>query len=93
MRESLGVDLGNVIIDHVGFGTTPEFFHSGDYNTIPPVFGVFEGLLKLNQGRFSGNIFVVYHASDVADHKITSWLQSHNFFDKTGISAEKVKRT
>jgi len=49
MQECLGIDLGNVIIDHVGFGTTPEFFQTGDYNIIPPVSGVFDALLRLNQ--------------------------------------------
>lgn len=93
MKESLGVDLGNVIIDHVGFGTTPEFFRSGDYNMIPPVNGVLEALRYLNGDRFHGNVFVVYNASDVADQKIIGWLKSHDFFRQTGISPERVRRT
>jgi len=92
-QECLGVDLGNVIIDHVGFGTTPEFFQTGDYNIIPPVEGVFVALRRLNQERFNGNIFVVYNASDVADQKIVTWLLTHNFFDRTGISSDRVRRT
>jgi hypothetical protein len=93
MNECLGVDLGNVIIDHVGFGTTPEFFHSGDYNVIPPVPGVLNALHRLNQERFLGNMFVVYNASDVADQKIISWFKSHDFFERTGVSPERVMRT
>ena len=93
MKESLGVDLGNVIIDHVGFGTTPEFFHSGNYNIIPPVSGVLDALRRLNQERFQGSIFVVYNATDVADQKIISWLKSRDFFEQTGISPERVVRT
>ena len=93
MKESLGVDLGNVIIDHIGFGTTPEFFHSGDYNVIPPVPGVLNAIRRLNQERFLNDIFVVYNASDVADQKIISWLKSHDFFERTGISPERVMRT
>ena len=93
MKESLGVDLGNVIIDHVGFGTTPEFFHSGNYNIIPPVSGVLDALRRLNQERFQGSIFVVYNATDVADQKIISWLKSRDFFERTGISPERVMRT
>ncbi|PIR40018.1 MAG: hypothetical protein COV33_02000 [Candidatus Zambryskibacteria bacterium CG10_big_fil_rev_8_21_14_0_10_34_34] len=92
-QECLGVDLGNVIIDHVGFGTTPEFFQTGDYNIIPPVEGVFAALRRLNQERFNGNIFVVYNASDVADRKIVTWLLTRNFFDHTGISPDRVRRT
>ncbi len=93
MKESLGVDLGNVIIDHIGFGTTPEFFRSGDYNKIPPVPGVITALRHLNQERFNGDIFVVYNASDIAEQKILSWLKSHEFFEQTGISPDRVRRT
>ncbi len=93
MKECLGVDLGNVIIDHLGFGTTPEFFRSGDYNIIPAVSGVFEALRLLNEKRFGGEVFVVYNATDVADQKITSWLLAHDFFVHTGILPDRVKRT
>ena len=93
MKECLGVDLGNVIIDHLGFGTTPEFFQSGDYSIIPPVSGVFEALRMLSERRFGSEIFVVYNATDVADQKITSWLQFHDFFVRTGILPDRVKRT
>ncbi|MEX0917435.1 MAG: hypothetical protein WDZ90_02855 [Candidatus Paceibacterota bacterium] len=93
MIDSLGVDLGNVIIDHNGFGTTPEFFQSGDYNIIPPVSGVFDALSQLSKERFGGNIFVAYNATDVADQKITSWLEAHDFFQKTSVSRYRVRRT
>ena len=36
---------------------------------------------------------MVYNASDVADQKIISWLRSHNFFERTGITLERVRRT
>lgn len=93
MRECLGLDLGNVIIDHVGFGTTPEFFRTGDYDVIPPVPGVFEALRQLHEKRFGDNMFVVYNATDIADQKIISWLEAHDFFNRTGISRHQVRRT
>ena len=93
MKENLGVDLGNVIIDHMGFGTTPEFFKTGDYDIIPAVQGVFNALRRLNQERFDENIFVVYNASDIADPKIASWLKSHDFYNRTGIAYDRVRRT
>lgn len=93
MKECLGVDLGNVIIDHLGFGTTSVFFQSGDYNIIPPVPGVFDALFRLNQDRFRNGIFVVYNASDIADQKIVSWLKAHDFSNRTGISPNHVRRT
>ncbi|MDR3548567.1 MAG: hypothetical protein P4M11_09955 [Candidatus Pacebacteria bacterium] len=93
INDSLGVDLGNVIIDHLGFGTTTEYFAHGNYNAIPPVPGVFNALKQLSQRRFSGRIFVVYNANDVADQKILSWLKFNNFFGRTGISPDRVKRS
>lgn len=93
MNDSLGVDLGNVIIDHLGFGTTTEYFAHGDYNAIPPVTGVLDALRQLNQRRFGGMIFVAYNANDVAEQKIVSWLKFHNFFNRTGISPNRINRS
>lgn len=93
LGECLGIDLGNVIIDHLGFGTTPEFFESGDYNLIPPVPGVIEAVGKLNRERFNGTIFVVYKATDVADEKILAWMKAHDFYNQTGIREDQVRRT
>lgn len=92
MKECLGVDLGNVIIDHVGFGTTNEFFMTGDYNIIPPVPWVFDALRQLREKRFGNNMFVVYNATDIAAQKIVSWLELHDFFNKTGIPQDQVKK-
>lgn len=93
MDKCLGVDLGNVIIDHLGFGTTKEFVQTGDYNIIPPVPGVMEALARLNQASFNGNIFVVYKATDVAEEKILSWMKHHNFYERTGVPSSHVHRT
>lgn len=91
--EKIGIDLGNVIIDHVGFGTTAEYFATGDYNLIPPVKDSLFALSQLNKKKFENNVFVIYNATDIADNKIISWLNSHNFFYITGIEANKVIRS
>ncbi len=72
--ELIGVDLGNVIIDHVSFGTTKDYVLKGNYNFIPSVPGVFAGLKILNTSIFKNRTFVVYNATDVAGNKIISWL-------------------
>lgn len=92
MTNVLGIDLGNVIIDHLGFGTTTEYVLHGDYNSIPPVQGVMEALSVLNHS-FNGNVFVVYNATDVVDHKILAWMEFHDVFGKTGIARNKIHRT
>lgn len=93
MTESLGVDLGNVIIDHLGFGTTSEFVRIGDYNIIPAVPGAFDAIYQLHAERFNNTIFVVYNASDVAEQKIVSWLETNEFFSRTNIRPEMVRRS
>ncbi|MEO6731296.1 MAG: hypothetical protein ABIN01_08760 [Ferruginibacter sp.] len=91
--DVLCVDMGNVIIDHVGFGTTVEFFNEGDYRDIPPVEDVLLYLKQLNEGRFKKNVFVVYNATLVADSKIDDWLAYHRFWEITGITQDKVLRS
>ena len=86
------VDLGNVIIAHWLSNISPESFHSIDYNSIPEVPGVFDSLKRLN-GKFGGNITVVYKATDVATEKILAWLVHHQFTKRTDIPLERVKRT
>lgn len=95
MTKSKGgaiVDLGNVIIAHWLSNITPENFHEIDYNSIPEVPGVFDGLKRLN-GKFNGNVTVVYKATDVATEKILAWLAHRRFTERTGISFERVCRT
>jgi hypothetical protein len=93
MRDSLGLDFGNVIINHVEFGTTDEYVDNGDYTKIPPVPGMIEAIATLGQGRFKGNMFVLYNASNVADSKILAWLEFHDFYARTGILPEHVRRS
>ena len=90
--DKIGIDLGNVIIDHIVFGTTTEYFFSGDYNLIPAVKDSLFSLAQLNQNRFRDNVFVIYNATDIADTKIISWLESHYFFSTTGIEVNKIIR-
>lgn len=91
--NKLGVDLGNVIIDHLTFGTTTDYVLNGDYNKIPPVKGSLLALKHLNIGKFRDNVFVVYNATDVAEYKIITWLQNHDFFKITGIQSNKIIRS
>ena len=88
----LGIDFGNVVIDHLTFGTTPEFIDTGDYRTIPPVPDSLEIIADLEK-KFGANIFIVYNANQVADAKIHSWLDYHHFFKRTRISPDQVIRT
>ena len=93
MDWNLGIDFGNVIIDHLGFGTTEDYFHHGDYNLIPPVENALECLAELNRTGLFKNITVVYNATGVADMKISNWLIAHRFCEITGIPAANIFRS
>lgn len=70
----LGIDLGNVIIDHIAFGTTRQYVQHGGYLEIPPVEGALESLVKfLRQGNVE-RVAIIYNATDVADQKIFGWF-------------------
>jgi hypothetical protein len=89
----LGVDWGNVIIDHMGFGTTDEFVLTRDYNTIWAMPGVMESLAWLSRERFENRIFVAYNATNVVDQKVFAWLDRHRFHQLTGIPPSRVHRS
>ncbi len=86
------VDLGNVIIAHWLTNISPENFHTIDYNSIPEVPGAFESLRALSL-KFTGNITVVYNATNIAEQKIANWLEAHDFFNRTNISRKRVIRS
>jgi hypothetical protein len=90
---SIGVDLGNVIIDHKNFGTTENYVLTQDYNLIPPVTNALEALRKLNESRFMDRVFIIYNASEIIDSKIFGWLNYNDFFRQTGIDKGHVLRS
>ncbi len=91
--EALCVDMGNVIIDHLGFGTTEQFVNEGNYCEIPPVKDVLFFLAKLNAERFKNNVYVIYNATGVADSKIDSWLDCNDFCEITKIERNRIIRS
>ena len=93
MTNVLAIDLGNVIIDHKSFGTTPEYVLSGDYRAIPEVPDSISVISQLAHGPFHSRVHVMYNASTVANEKIQEWLRHHEFSSRTGISSEKIHRS
>ena len=57
--EALGVDIGNVIIDHRQADSNDKVLYEERYSTIPASIGVFDCLRKLNDEKFYGNIFLI----------------------------------
>lgn len=86
----LGVDIGNVIINHRVVDKNDKILYKDCYSSIPAVEGVFEALHTLTTERFKDNVFLVSKCTSWAQKRILSWLRDNNFYKRTGIKPEKV---
>lgn len=89
-KEALGVDIGNVIIDHRMMDKKNKDNWQERYLASPPVEGVFESLKILSEQKFKNNIFLVSKCREDAEVLINIWFNKHDFFNKTGIKPENV---
>lgn len=88
-KISLGIDIGNVIINHRGTNKDDETLHEERYSTIPASDGVFEALNELNK-LFEGRVYLISKCTPWAQEKILQWLDDNRFYDKTGINPQNV---
>jgi hypothetical protein len=90
-KDALGVDIGNVIIEHrYILNTTDETLWHEKYSTIPAVENMFDCLKKLNNEKFHGNIFLVSKLKIEQDERTLAWLKNNEFFEKTGINPKNL---
>ncbi len=89
-KEALGVDIGNVIIDHRLISKEEAKLLEERYSTIPATDGVFDCLKKLNDERFHGNIFLISKCTPWAKEKVSAWFKDNDFYNKTGVKPENV---
>ena len=88
-KQTLGVDIGNVIINHRLAKTDDETFYEEQYSTIPSTEGVFESLKKLNE-FFNGEVYLISKCTEWAEEKILAWFVDNDFYTQTGIKSENV---
>ncbi|MCR4334114.1 MAG: hypothetical protein NUV47_00040 [Patescibacteria group bacterium] len=89
-NESLGIDIGNVIINHRLTDKNDKTLHEERYSTIPVAEGAFDAIKKLNDEKFHGNIFLISKCTPWAQEKILIWLKDNNFYSKTGVKPENI---
>ena len=88
-KLSLGVDIGNVIINHRGTNKDDETLHEERYSTIPAAAGSLESLNELNK-LFGGRVYLISKCTPWAQDKILQWLDDNGFYGKTGINPQNV---
>ncbi len=89
MNKTLGVDIGNVIINNRNLD--PEITQVDEviYANFPPTEDVFDALKILNT-KFSGKVYLISKCTEWAEIQILSWLDKHDFYNKTGILKENI---
>ena len=87
--RALGVDIGNVIINHRLSDPNDKTLHEERYSTIPSTEGVFGALNKLNV-IFDGNVYLISKCTEWAEKKILAWLDDNGFYPKTGINSKNI---
>jgi hypothetical protein len=83
-RNTLGVDVGGVIVRLAEGGEDTSFFGNRPLET-PATDGVFEALAALTAGPFAGRVHLVSVAGPKVSAATRAWLHHHRFFERTGI--------
>ena len=89
MTDTLGVDVGGVIIDRVNDALDTSFF-GDNYLQTTAVPGAFAALRRLNAGRFAGRVHLVSKCGARVQAKTLDWLAHHGLYATTGIAPEHV---
>lgn len=88
--ETLGVDIGGVIIDRVNDKTDTSFF-SDNYLQTTVVHGAFDALRELVERRFGDRVYLVSKCGKRMQDKTLHWLDHNRFYELTGIGYECVR--
>jgi hypothetical protein len=88
-KKSLGVDIGNVIINNRLNDPEVNKVDEKVYASFPPSEGVFDALKTLNE-YFQDEVYLISKCSEWAQEQILLWLKAHDFYGKTGIKEQNV---
>jgi len=89
--ESLGVDIGNVIIDHRSIvDANDQIWRQENYSKIPPADNVFSCLKKISDEKFNENIFLFSKVKEGNEKRTLDWLLINDFYNKTGIKPKNI---
>lgn len=88
--ETLGVDIGGVIIDRVSEDDQIETPGHYSYAGAAAVEGAFEAIARLVQQRFRERVWLVSRCDEPIELVLMRWLEAHDFSGSTGIPSNQV---
>lgn len=81
----VGIDIGNVII---GGGGQERGFFTENYLATPQIYGAFDSIKELvNVGH---EVVLISKCGAPVMAKTVNWLQTHEFFEYTGVDIDSV---
>lgn len=89
----LGIDVGRVLIRPEDADGADTSFIGGsleDALNTPPYDGMFDVVPRLVE-KFGGEAWIVSKCGPAIQHKTLRWFEHHRFFERTGISPERVR--
>lgn len=88
--EILGVDIGGVVLNFRPYSGTEIDFGGSNYLQTPEFEGAIDAIAELNKNRFKDRVHVVtkYNAAH-GPGRVIEWLNSKDFFLRTGIPMER----
>lgn len=86
-KIALGIDIGNVIIEHRGRDPQgkDKLLYDNDYSRLFATVGAMVAIEKLNK-YFNGNVCLISKLPESSEIKVVNWLKDNKFFEQTGMS-------
>ena len=89
MNETLGVDVGGVLISRANDTADTSFFRTR-YLEAVAVCGAFETVARLARNRFGGRLVVISKCGPRTEERTKEWLAYHHAYDALGITPHAV---
>lgn len=86
--ETIGIDIGGVIIDRQNDGTDTSFFSDNFLNTTA-VPGAFEAISQIAL-KYEGRVWIVSKCGPRIQARSREWLNLHRFWEQTEIGSTQI---
>lgn len=86
----IGIDIGGVIIDRARNDGSDTSLFGENYLNAHAVDSVMEAIAKINKELFPNETYIISKCGANMERKSREWLKHNGFYEKTGMSEDKV---